>query len=81
MVDNRGTCDSVSCETRRCGRRAGEPARIAELAMDTADVFGRELRRLRRAWPLTQAALAGQAGCALDTIKKIDSAVASRRAR
>ena len=40
--------------------------------MDDSEAFGHLLRRLRKGRDLTQAALAEQAGCASDTIKKIE---------
>jgi predicted ATPase/DNA-binding CsgD family transcriptional regulator/transcriptional regulator with XRE-family HTH domain len=52
-----------------------EPIRRAERAMDDQEAFGRLLRRLRTAHTLTQAALAQQASCAIDTIKKIEAGV------
>src|SRR6478735_8485284 len=45
----------------------------SEGAMDEAKVFGRLLRGHRKACDLTQAALARQAACALDTVKKIEA--------
>src|SRR5437867_3124018 len=42
-------------------------------AVDSEVSFGRLLRRLRKARDLTQDALAQQAYCAVDTIKKIEA--------
>src|SRR6266511_2589473 len=44
-------------------------------AVDQDASFGRLLRRLRKARDLTQEALAQQAYCAVDTIKKIEAGV------
>src|SRR3954469_3046300 len=44
-------------------------------AVDRDASFGRLLKRLRKARDLTQDALAQQAYCALDTIKKIEAGV------
>src|SRR3954453_21871476 len=49
--------------------------RIAHQARDDSEAFAPLLRRLRKAQPLTQAALAQQAACAIDTIKKIEAGV------
>src|SRR5690242_5792072 len=43
--------------------------------MDDQDTWGARLRHLRQARALTQAALAQQAGCAPDTVKKIEAGV------
>ena len=43
--------------------------------MDHDLAFGRLLRQLRKARDLTQEALAQQAYCAVDTIKKIEAGV------
>lgn len=48
---------------------------IAQRAPDDSEAFAPLLRRLRTAQPLTQAALAQQAACAIDTIKKIEAGV------
>lgn len=50
-------------------RQTGE----VERGMDNPEAFGRMLRRLRAAHPLTQAALAQRAGCAIATVKKIEA--------
>jgi len=47
----------------------------AESTMDDHKAFGRQLRQLRKACDLTQEALAQQAYCAVDTIKKIEAGV------
>ena len=48
---------------------------IGRQAVDQDVAFGRLLHRLRKAHDLTQEALAQQAYCALDTIKKIEAGV------
>jgi predicted ATPase/class 3 adenylate cyclase/tetratricopeptide (TPR) repeat protein len=50
-------------------------ALIGRQAVDQDLAFGHLLRRLRKARDLTQDALAQQASCALDTIKKIEAGV------
>src|SRR4051794_31640526 len=46
---------------------------IEERTTDQPEAFGRLLQRLRTRHTLTQAALAQQASCAIDTIKKIEA--------
>ncbi len=41
--------------------------------MNEPSLFARLLRRLRQTHGLTQATLAQQAGCALDTVKKLET--------